>query len=255
MRRLIGSPALAVWAVFLGCAAGGYETKAPAEGMMARTVSATYADDGFAADAEGKAAGQWGGDDGEALGGSGRPSPATAGRKMIYTARFGLLVPAIEDAVARLLRQVEESGGYLKERDDGTVVCKVPVARFFPLLDRVRELGVVVSEALDAKDVTREMQDLEIRLDNARRSRTRLLALLERATVVEDILKIENELRRLTEEIEQMEGALRLMTHQVEFSTLTVRFTSNAPEVRTRRGESRFPWVRTIGVERVLEDF
>jgi len=220
-------------------------------------VAAGYSlagDAGAAAAPEAKAA-SWSADDGFDGSSDGAPSEATAGRKMIYSARFGVLVPVVDDAVARLLAWVEESGGYLKERNDGTVVCKVPVARFFPLLDRVRGLGVLLSESLEAKDVTREMQDLEIRLDNARRSRERLLALLEKATEVEAILKIEEALRRLTEEIERLEGELRLLTHQVDFSTLTVDFQSNAPQVRPRRGASRFEWIREIGAERVLEDF
>ncbi|MFG0316895.1 MAG: DUF4349 domain-containing protein [Planctomycetota bacterium JB042] len=252
MTKIVRAALLAFLSATFGCAGVLYD-EAPAESKIAR-AAAGYAsgENGLLSDGDDGATakrsaggGTWGAPD----------APATAGRKMIYSARFGVLVPAVEDAVARLVGWVEESGGYLKERADGTVVCKVPVARFFPLLDRVRSMGVILSEALEAKDVTREMQDLEIRLDNARRSRTRLLDLLERATDVEAILKIEAELRRLTDEIERMEGALRLLTHQVEFSTLTVDFSSNAPAVRTRRGPSRFVWVRSVGAERVLEGF
>ncbi len=253
MTTMLRAALLAFLSMTFGCSGVLYD-EAPAESKVAR-AAAGYAsgESGLLSDGDGAApakrsagGGTWGAD---------AAAAATVGRKMIYSARFGVLVPAVEDAVVRLVGWVEESGGYLKERSDGTVVCKVPVARFFPLLDRVRSMGVILSEALEAKDVTREMQDLEIRLDNARRSRTRLLDLLERATEVEAILKIEAELRRLTEEIERMEGALRLLTHQVDFSTLTVDFSSNAPAVRTRRGPSRFVWVRSVGAERVLEGF
>jgi len=247
-KRSISLLLLAASLVSVGCSA----MKTAYDGKVARPAAEAAAR-GFADDGGGMMLGA--ATKALAPSSSAAPPAATRDRKMIYTARYGLLVPQVEDAVERLLGWVDGAGGYLKERKDGTVICKVPAERFFPLLDRVPELGVVLSEALDAKDVTREMQDLGIRLENARKSRTRLLALLEKATVVEDILKIEKELRRLTEEIERMEGDLRLFEHKVAFSTLTVEFRSNAPAVRTRREASRFAWVRQVGVERVLEDF
>jgi hypothetical protein len=83
------------------------------------------------------------------------------------------------------------------------------------------------------------------------------VALLARADKVEDILRIEGELRRLTEEIERLKGEVRFLSDRIAYSTLKVLFSSNAPEPIPvpRRARSRFWWINRVGVEHVLEDF
>lgn len=184
-------------------------------------------------------------------------APSAPGRLMIYRGHFEVLVGNVEDAVTRFLGMVEDAGGYLERRDDGDVTCRIPAARYFGLLDRVPSLGQVLRKALEAEDVTRQVTDLEIRLENAEVSRKRLLDLLATATETEAILKIEQELRRLTVEIEQMKASLTHLRDQIAYSTLRVTFHANAPEVRppSRRGGSLFPWIDRIGAERVLGGF
>lgn len=181
----------------------------------------------------------------------------TSSRLMIYTGRFDVLVGNVEDAVTRYLELVEGAGGYLERRDDGDVTCRIPAARYFGLIERIPSLGQVLSKSLEAQDVTRQVMDLEIRLENAEVSRKRLIDLLAKATETEAILKIEQELRRLTVEIEQMKGSLTHLRDQIAYSTLQVVFRANAPEVRppARRSGSLFPWIDRIGAERVLGGF
>lgn len=175
-------------------------------------------------------------------------------RLMTYEARFSILVSNVDKAVDEYLAAVGEAGGHLSRRQDGTVTCRVPAARFFALTERLRGFGRVLEEQIDAQDITREYHDLELRIQTAENSLARLVAILERADDVENILKIEQEMRRLTEEIERMKGQLRYYADNVAFSTIRVQFTSNAPdqkpiELRTR---SPFRWIELLGVEQVL---
>jgi hypothetical protein len=74
---------------------------------------------------------------------------------------------------------------------------------------------------------------------------------------MEEILQIENEVRRLTTEIEAMKGELRFLKDQVAFSTLAVTFYSSAPPPNTgpTRTRSRFEWINQVGIENVLYNF
>ncbi len=110
---------------------------------------------------------------------------------------------------------------------------------------------------MQANDVTNQHTDLTIRLENAEKSRQRLLALIEKATKIEDIIKIEAALRRLTGEIERMKGQLKLMIDQIAFSTVTVSLHANAPKAKPnkRRQQSRFPWINRIGIDQDLKRF
>jgi len=187
------------------------------------------------------------------------PAPAPGGSKrlMVYTANYEVIVASVKDTVASFLKKVEELGGYLESRENARVSVRVPAARFQDLLALMPSFGLVAREELQALDVTKEYTDLSLRLDTAEKSRERLVALLARADKVEDILRIESEVRRLTEEIERLKGEIRLLSDRIAYSTLSVLFRSSAPEPipLPRRARSRFPWINEVGVEHVLEEF
>ncbi|MEW6743827.1 MAG: DUF4349 domain-containing protein [Planctomycetota bacterium] len=175
-------------------------------------------------------------------------------RKLVHTAELAIEVPRIEESIQRYQDRVRELGGYLASRRDATVTCRVPAASFDLLMEELRQYGRVLSESLQARDVTEQHMDLAIRLENARKSRERLMALLDRATAVDDILKIEEQLRRLTEEIERTAGQLEYLESQIAFSTVTVTFKAVAAQSQQRQ-RSYFDWVNMVGAEHVLDWF
>jgi hypothetical protein len=178
-------------------------------------------------------------------------------RLVIYTGSMALLVPQTEPAIEAFLAHVQGVGGYLQNRSAASITVRVPAATFFPTLDLVRKSGQVTDEQISAADVTKQVFDMELRLQTAEESRKRMLKLLESATRMEDILAIEAQLRRLTDEIEGMKGSLRTLGDQIAFSTLTVSFFANAPAPNPypTRTQSRFPWINQVGIERVLSEF
>ena len=178
-------------------------------------------------------------------------------RLVIYTGSMALLVPQTEPAIEAFLAHVQSVGGYLQNRSAASITVRVPAATFFPTLDLVRKSGQVTDEQISAADVTKQVFDMELRLQTAEESRKRMLKLLESATRMEDVLAIEAQLRRLTDEIEGMKGSLRTLGDQIAFSTLTVSFFANAPAPNPypTRTQSRFPWINQVGIERVLSEF
>lgn len=191
-------------------------------------------------------------DDGAPSGKDGGP-PA---RLMIYEAWLSLQVSHSDEAAERFLAQVESKGGYLQRKVGESIVCRVPAREFEPLLEVARRLGRLIGEKVEATDVTRQHRDIRIRLENALQSRGRLLAILERATEVEDILKIETELRRLSEEIERYQAELRGLDDLIAFSTIELQFVA-PPVVRSRAriAPSRFDWINRVGLERIHRGF
>lgn len=185
------------------------------------------------------------------------PAPPRKERMLIYSGELSVEVPRAEDAGKQFLAMVEQWGGYLQSQSGTAWTVRVPAAHFDEAFAAVRAAGRVLAENRRANDVTEEFVDLGIRVDNARKSRDRLLAILEKADQVEDILKIEKELRRLTEEIERMEGRLKFLKDQVAMSTLRAEFRSvqQAPPRKRQRRWSRFGWVNRVGANAVMEGF
>jgi hypothetical protein len=74
-------------------------------------------------------------------------------------------------------------------------------------LERLRGLSTkVVEESVSSQDVTEEFVDLESSLRNLRATEARLLALLERAQKVEEVITVQRELTNVRGQIEKIEG-------------------------------------------------
>jgi len=187
------------------------------------------------------------------------PSASTTEKRLvIYTAQFSILVGSVADSMKDLLQKIEKWNGYVQTADLQRVTFRVPAANFNRVVEEVSQLGVVTNKQVQAQDVTRQYMDLQLRIEVAETSRKRLLALLEEADKTEDLLKIENEIRRLTEEIERLKGELRTVADQVVYSTIAVDLTAKAAEAkpaRPRGGRSYFAWINQIGAEHVIRTF
>lgn len=191
----------------------------------------------------------------------GAPSgePRVSERHMVYTGELVLDAVGPEQVLETLVGRAEKAGGYLASRRDMFVVLRIPAKDFTAFVDATKTLGRVLRESVNAQDVTEDYTDLEIRLKNAQASRERLIALLEKATEMKDVLAIEKELSRVTEEIERFEGKLRVMKDRIAFATLSVSLVASdggpVDDVEPPRRPSRFDWVRAVGAEEVWRGF
>jgi seryl-tRNA synthetase len=71
--------------------------------------------------------------------------------------------------------------------------------------------------------------DLDIRLKNLSVQEERYRQLLNKATEMEEILKIENELNRMRTEIERLQGRQKRLDQQINYSTITAEFRQPEP--------------------------
>jgi hypothetical protein len=173
---------------------------------------------------------------------------APADRLVIRTGDLVVRTGNPEEVGARAVGLVGAAGGYVILREDNTYTFRVPVERFDEIFEALARLGAVAHRRVDAQDVTEEVQDLELRLRNARALRDRYEELLKRAEKVEDILAIERELAKATETIERLEGQLQARMTEVKMSRITLRLEAAAAGPVTA-ARSPFPWVREIGIE------
>jgi hypothetical protein len=186
------------------------------------------------------------------------PGAPAAERMLIYRGDIRVEVARPDDASRAFLDTVKAWGGYLQSQSGSTLTVRIPATKFEAALAAVRAMGRVLDESRQANDVTEEFVDLGIRLDTAQKARERLLEVLQKAEKVEDILKVEAELRRLTEEIERMEGRRKFLADQVALATLSASFQAIAqapPPPPRQKQRSRFPWVNRVGAESMMGGF
>ena len=176
------------------------------------------------------------------------PRPASD-RMRVHNAAFRLITADLDSSTEALARTVEEVNGFVESRTNATVVCRVPADRFSSFITGLDEFGDVSSREISTVDVTDEYRDLDIRLQVLEASLQRVIGLMDKADAVDDILKLEEQLARITTEIETIKGRQRSISRTVAYSTINVEFVlRSVSQVHTGSGRrSPFPWINELG--------
>ncbi|MBK7948808.1 MAG: DUF4349 domain-containing protein [Deltaproteobacteria bacterium] len=176
-------------------------------------------------------------------------SAASIRREVIYSGYLRIVVAAVEEARRAVQELAEQAGGWLQESSARTIRIRVPADRFEATLEAIAGLGEVVDRSVTATDVTEAILDLDIRLENARKTRNRLLAHLAVSRKISDTLKIEAEVSRVSETIEQLEGKLRFMRSQIAMSSIHVDWSAAMASQPTTAPVLALPflWIQDLG--------
>ena len=100
------------------------------------------------------------------------------------------------------------------------VTARVPAEQLDAFCDQVSELGNVTYKNLYTRDVTLTYVDLESHVKALRTEQQTLMALLEKAETVEDIITIQSRLSEVLYEIESYESTLRTFDDQIAYSSV-----------------------------------
>jgi hypothetical protein len=152
-------------------------------------------------------------------------STVTAGfnkEMLVYNASLTLTVRNQDSTMARIEKLTLKEEGYVVSKSNYKIVVRIDTKRMNSAIETIMKEGKVDSKNISTRDVSDEYADVQIRLDNAEKARTRYLELLAKAENVEAALKVEKELERLNTEIDQLRGQLKKMEHDVRYSTITV---------------------------------
>jgi hypothetical protein len=134
-----------------------------------------------------------------------------------------------EAAADRIILIIESYGGYVArlsssdgEKKSVSIVVKVPGSAFYKVLAEIRRIGKVIGEDVSVQDVTEQYVDLEARLRNLRAEEEWLLAAVEKAQSIQDLLMIEKELWRIRGEIERIEAQLKSLERMATYSSISI---------------------------------
>ena len=159
------------------------------------------------------------------------PGEAAVERKIVKTGNISLEVEDVAKAMDEVAEVADELGGYVvsshkyerKKGISGSVTIRVPADRFDEAFERLRQLAInVPQESTEARDVTEEYVDLQARLRNLEATEAQYLALLEKATTVEEMLKVQQALSNVREEIERIEGRMKYLERTSDMSLIEV---------------------------------
>lgn len=150
--------------------------------------------------------------------------------KLILSADLTLETQDYDETCAALEQLTAEAGGYIEssgnagEKGSRTAnyTLRVPQEKFETFFAQIGETCHVVSANRWSEDVTEQYTDIETRLATLQTKHERLLALLDQAAKMEDIISLENALAECEYEIDSLTGEKRHYDDLVGFSTFTV---------------------------------
>jgi hypothetical protein len=141
-------------------------------------------------------------------------------------------------AVAEAIRgEVERAGGRVineqlgggKTSWSGTMSLRLPPAGFRGFVDFLEKQGEIQSKRIQASDVSKQLFDQDLALENLTQTMARLQQLLARAGLdMKDVLAIENETTRIRGEIERIKGEQRWLKDRVAYATVEVTLSRKA---------------------------
>ncbi len=167
-------------------------------------------------------------------------------RKRIYTGYLNLMVSEVKQAKQVITEIAEESGGYVEQIIEFSIIIRVPAELFFDIFQMLQDYEEVITKSIETYDVTESYRDLAGRLEIAQKTRDRLYSLLERTENVREKLKILQEIRRLTEEIELINSTLEVLANQISYSRITIDLSPRFQEEQYSRQEIPFSWISAL---------
>lgn len=157
-------------------------------------------------------------------------------RKIVYYGSFQIRTKSFDSDYQSIITLLNELGGYIEEssingekpedwRDNGryaSLRVRVPSKNFDAFTSRVGNMGETLSSSVSGKDISLDYFDTETRLKTQRTRETRLLALLEQAATLEDIVELESALAEVSYEIQMLETSLRNFDSLIDYSSVTI---------------------------------
>lgn len=184
------------------------------------------------------------------------PGALTSMHMIIKNAEIKLLVTDTDVAIDRATQVVGDAGGYIvssrvwsqpyydgKNYKYAAITIGIPVQEFERTLSRLRGLSVqVLDETASGEDVTNQFVDLQSQLTNLEATRERIKTFLDSAKTVDEALRINQELSSIESQIEQIKGQMNYLEDRSAYSTITINFEPELPELEPTVTPTPNPW-------------
>lgn len=151
--------------------------------------------------------------------------------KVITTIDLQFETTEFDESNEELNKIIEKHQGYVEYSNisfssrnyrNGDYVIRVPKRNVQNFKTDLNTVGNKTRESLNKQDVTKQYTDTESRLRVLEVKEKRILALMEKATKIEDIIALETQLSEIIYEKEKLQSSLMDLDDKVDFSTINL---------------------------------
>jgi len=162
------------------------------------------------------------------------------GKKIIKNANLTIEAKDYDKSLQRIKEVTKKFDCYISNETQntyitsitGTITLRVKSSQFDSLLNQILKGDEkIVSKNIYINDITEEYVDLYARLKNKKIAEQQYQEIMKKAYTVNDILNVQEYLRRIREEIEATQGKMKFIDNQAEYSTISITLTYNGPDI------------------------
>lgn len=146
-------------------------------------------------------------------------------RKIIYTASLSFTVKDIEIAVNNIIDNLEDSEWVETSSissNYASLTLRIKTERLDEFLDSIKETGELSNQQISSDDVSIDYYDNEARKETLETEQKALLALMEKASAIDEILTINKRLSEIDTELKKIEGTLNNYDSLIDYSKVTI---------------------------------
>ena len=164
------------------------------------------------------------------------PQPDVTDRKVVVNSNFSLLVKDVTDTVSKIKGKTTEMAGYMvntniqraEYSESAVLEIRIPSDKVEQMTEYLRMLSVkVVSENVSGRDITDKYVDVERRISDLERQKTRMQEIMDQAVNVSQMLEIQRALDTIQNQIDNYKGQLIYMEGTTTTSKLTIHLSTD----------------------------
>ena len=155
-----------------------------------------------------------------------------ANRKIIRNASLDIETKDFDEFIADVEKAVGQSKGYIESSEvygnsyysssfrRAGITARIPAENLDDFINKIGDMGNITSKSVSASDITAKYTDLEARIESYEAERTALLAILEKATKVEEIITLRDKLAEVNANLDSYKRQIKSFDSLVAYSTV-----------------------------------
>ena len=158
-------------------------------------------------------------------------NPAEISEKKIRTVNLSLECKSMEGAEKELKDKVKAQGGYIESEDYSAIsqwndtkrmnfTIRLPKGNVDSFLDFLNGEGRILSKSENLQDVRLQYRDAKNHIKALETEQERILALMERAETVDQLIALENRLTEIRYQLDSYNSEILDYDNKVDFSTI-----------------------------------
>ena len=158
-------------------------------------------------------------------------NPAEISEKKIRTVNMSLECKSVENAAKELKDKVKAQGGYIESEDYSAIsqwndtkrmnfTIRLPKGNVDSFLDFLNGEGRILSKSENLQDVRLQYRDAKNHIKALETEQERILALMEKAETVDQLIALENRLTEIRYQLDSYNSEILDYDNKVDFSTI-----------------------------------